>query len=332
MKITTYIIAALLISAPLVSAAPFLGPGDHKLSVEVSGLKRTFLVHAPPSYGAGDPVPVLIAIHGGGGDGRGMQALTQWDRLADSQKFLAIYPDGIGKEFRGKIIGSWNGGRCCPPASEGKVDDAGFIRSMLELLAQSFSIDQTRIYATGHSNGALMAYRLACELSDKIAAIGPMGGQGTFEKCEPSRKVSIMHIHGMKDNCAFFKGGQCGGCFSEYLNTLYGLNVPAFKWPCTPVEEHISEWRRRHNLAAEKNEYKAQNLSCVRYGPGEGGEEVILCAVPELGHAYPGAVPLPCRKGEFWPRCKLFKKIVGESKVDFEPHEVLWEFFKRHHL
>lgn len=313
-------------------SAPRYGPGEHSFSVWQFLRRRTYHLHVPPAYDGKRAVPLLIALHGGGGDGKGMQQLSAWDTTADKEGFIVAYPDGSGRKFRGKTVGSWNGGRCCPPASKNKTDDVGFIRKLIAEVSQNFSIDEGRIYATGHSNGGIMAYRLACDLSDKIAAIGPMGGQGVFENCDQKRAVSILHIHGTEDRCAQFNGGTCGGCFERYLREIYHFEFTPFTWSCDSISTHIEYWRRKYDLPPEARLLeKREKLACLLYGPGKRGEEVQSCVVDGMGHSYPGgAIPLPCRESEDSERCRLFREILGPSSTDIEPRTLLWNFFKRH--
>ena len=133
-------------------------------SIESGGLERRYSVHLPPSYEVGTPTPLIIAFHGGGGDGEGMELLTHMDEISDRERFIVVYPDGINR--------NWNDGRS--QINPG-VDDVGFVRDLLDQLGSDYSIDTKRVYATGISNGGFMSYRLAFDLSGRFAAIASVG-------------------------------------------------------------------------------------------------------------------------------------------------------------
>jgi polyhydroxybutyrate depolymerase len=112
------------------------------------------------------------------------------DDVADREGFVTVYPDGLG------VLGTWNGGGCCGYAVQNDVDDVGFVTALLDHLEQALCIDRARVFASGMSNGGIFSHRLACEQSERIAAIAPVAGTLMIESCAPSRSVSVMHIHG----------------------------------------------------------------------------------------------------------------------------------------
>lgn len=316
------------------------GPGDYSFEVAHQKLKRSYSVHVPTQYQKHQPMPLVLAIHGGGGDAASMKALTEFDATADQAGFIVVYPNGTGKMLRGKTVGSWNGGRCCPPASQEGVDDVGFIDAVITDVSKKFSIDESRVYATGHSNGAIMSYRLACELSEKIAAIAALGAQGVSEPCEPKYPVSIFHFHGTNDRCAPFTGGMCGGCFAKLLRAV-GVKVKKdYYWPCNSVEAELELWRKRNEIVEEpKVTYRRGSVTCFSSQASNNGEEVgnevgaevTLCVGKGTGHTWPnGTYGKPCAAGLDSPLCKTFRSIVGEKTSDLSANEAIWEFFKRH--
>lgn len=142
----------------------------------------------------------MVVLHGYSGSGRQVERDYGWDGLADSGKFVVAYPDGFGQ--------AWNvdGETCCGrPAREG-VDDVGFIRAVVADVGRNVGIDPARVYATGMSNGAIMAYTLACA-TDLFAAIGPVAGT-QLTACQAPRATSVLHIHGTADRLVPYGGGQ----------------------------------------------------------------------------------------------------------------------------
>lgn len=311
-----------------------IGEGNQDFSINHDGLRRTYTVHVPNGYDKETPMPVVLAFHGGGGTGQAMRELTGLDQKADQEGFIVVYPDGTGKQILGKTSGSWNGGGCCPPASKENVDDVGFIEAMIEQLEKDFSVDEKRIYATGHSNGAIISYRLACELSDKIAAIAPLGAQGVYTNCNPSRPVPIMHMHGTADNCAKFEGGTCGGCFEKFLRDAYGINIEEeFIWACMAVPAQIQEWVNRNGVTGSpQTTFQNGDATCQTWGQNQEGE-ITLCTIEGLGHTWPnGSYGAPCAGGMETNTCKKFREIVGEKTDDISANDKIWEFFEQHSL
>lgn len=327
-------------SSPQSVAPKDLGPGDYSFELTHQELKRSYSVHTPPTYKTMQPMPLVLAFHGGGGDASSMKALTELDTTADQAGFVVVYPNGTGKKFRGKTVGSWNGGRCCPPASHEGVDDVGFIDAVITDVSTKFSIDPSRVYATGHSNGAIMSYRLACELSEKIAAIAALGAQGVIDPCEPKYPVSIFHFHGTNDRCAPFTGGRCGGCFSKLLRSV-GVKVKEdYYWSCNSVETELEQWRKRNGIIDDpKVSYRRGSVTCFSSQASNNGEEVskevgaevTLCVGKGTGHTWPnGTYGKPCAAGLDSEVCKTFRSIVGEKTSDISANEAIWDFFKRH--
>jgi polyhydroxybutyrate depolymerase len=167
-------------------------------SIIFAGLERTYRIHMPPSYDKSTPLPLLIALHGGGGSGEKMEELTLrgFNRLSDKEGFIVVYPDGIEKH--------WNDGRenVKYRAHREKIDDVGFISALIDYLVKQYNIDIKQVYATGISNGAMMSFRLGCELSEKIAAIAPVAGsmpENLPTRCSPSRSISVLIISNTED-------------------------------------------------------------------------------------------------------------------------------------
>jgi polyhydroxybutyrate depolymerase len=199
----TLTMLAILMAQP----AP-LGPGDHTRIIEVDKRSRTCLVHVPPKYDPKKPTPVVLAFHGGGSNAEQMIKFCGLNETADKHGFIVVYPSGTGRLE--KLL-TFNGGNCCGYAMTNRVDDVACTRALLDDLAKVVNVDPKRVYATGMSNGAIMSYRLASELSDRIAAIAPVGGPMGTETCSPKRPVSVIHFHGKDDEFAPFKGGKGKG-------------------------------------------------------------------------------------------------------------------------
>jgi len=289
------------------------GPGDHDFSLVHDGLTRIYKVHVPPSYDKKTSISVVLNFHGGGGNAEGAMKQTKMNEKSDNAGFIVVYPQGTGKTLLGKIFGTWNAGRCCGYAKENNVDDVGFVSALLDDLASKFNVDEIRIYATGHSNGALFSYRLACELTDRIAAIAPTAAHDAFDDCNPSRPISVMHFHGTADPAALYNGGHCGGKSGDE------------GWECTAVPKYIDGWKVLNNCLTESSvTYQNGSATCETFEPCDDSSEVTLCTIEGGGHTWPG--------GNYYKDTPAWKEAVGELSLDISANDSMWEFFKKHPL
>jgi polyhydroxybutyrate depolymerase len=285
-----------------------LQPGDHTRTVEVGDLTRSYIVHVPPAYDGTEPLAVVLAFHGGGSNAEQMVRFCGLNVKADEAGFLAVYPNGTGRFPR---MLTWNGGNCCGYAMRENVDDVAFVRALLDDLAKVVKIDEKRIFATGMSNGAILSYYLASNLSDRIAAIAPVGGPMGTKDCNPKRPVPVMHFHGTNDEFAAFDGGP--GPKSISATNFYS------------VEHSIQAWVKANGCPAEpkieKMPDKADDGMTVTrkcFGPGKHGSEVVLFVIEGGGHTWPGREPVVQR--------------LGKSTKDISANDLMWEFFQKHPL
>jgi polyhydroxybutyrate depolymerase len=314
-----------IIPSILVLSALFLNFSNRTISetnntdsIMVNGLRRSWLIHIPLSYDINKSVPLLIALHGGGGTGRNMETLTSggFDRIANIKGFVVVYPDGIEKY--------WNDGRSIEETrywvQRKNIDDVGFISALIDHLVNKMNIDPKRVYVTGMSNGAIMSYRLACELSGKIAAIAPVAGnipQYLLLSCSPSRPVSVLAINGVDDPLVPFAGGDVTG--------PYGLKKLG---KVLSAPESIKVWVKNNEcletpVITYEPDMKPQDGTRVRkeaYTNGKNNSEVILYAIEGGGHTWPGGYQY------------LGEKIVGKTSRDINADEVIWDFFEKHSL
>jgi len=297
--------ALLLVLA--LGAADLLGPGDHTRTLEVDGRERSYLIHVPEKYDPRQPTPVVLVFHGAGTNARMMVRFCGLSEKADEAGFIAVYPNGTGAAG---IFLTWNAGGLHPNLAEGKPDDVKFVDALLDDLLGVVNVDPKRVYATGMSNGGMMCYRLAAELSGRIAAIAPVGGTMAIKEAKPARPVPVLHFHGTADRLVPFQGPREG--MQEFLTFL-------------SVEETVQTWaklnRCRPEPAVEKLEDKADDGMTVTkktFKPQEGGAEVILVEIDGGGHTWPGREP-PIG-------------LIGESTKDVSANGMIWEFFQRHRL
>ena len=337
MKRKTYLLLIffLMICLPLAMAGIFAEKAqerkqqreDKKIAVEQAktgvvtlwfmhqGLKRTFDVHVPPSYTGKTPVPLVMVFHGGGGNAENTRKQSGMNEKADQEGFIVIYPQGTGKERLGKMQGTWNSGAIGGgEAYKENIDDVGFINRMLDQLEEKYSIDRDRIYSTGISMGGMISYRLACESSERIAAIAPVSTALVTEPCVPVRPVPVLHFQGMADKVIPYQGGKSDPTIPKKV-VVGGI------YPST--REVINFWIQKDQCPATSHvTYQKGEVTCETYGPCAGDAEVTLCSIQGGGHTWPGT------KIEI--KRPLINKVLGNATQDISATDAMWEFFKRH--
>jgi polyhydroxybutyrate depolymerase len=187
-------------SAPPSPGAERPGPGDHRLTIDVGGASRTYLLHAPPGYSAAAPLPLVIALHFYPGTGAAVRDMIGMDAKADRDNVLVAYPDGLGGAFNALI--------CC-----GSADDVAFLTALTRHLVETWRADPDRVYLTGISNGGDMTFRGAVEASGLFAAIGVVSGGYIGTRADapgyvPTSPVSVVTVIGTQDR--YFPTFQAG--------------------------------------------------------------------------------------------------------------------------
>ena len=289
----------------LVAANESLGPGEHTRSLTLADQKRTFYVHVPAKYDAKTPTPLVIVLHGAMTDGKMTEIYTGMDKKADEAGFIAVYPNGTGY---GSLL-TWNCGGL-GDWGKSKPDDVAFLGKMLDDLEKVLNVNPKRVYATGISNGGMMCYKLAAEMSDRIAAIAPVAGTMTFDKFQLKRPVSVIHFHGTDDPLVPFGGPEA--------------NKPQF-FAFRPVEDTIRAMATANECpkvpTITDEPHKATEPTKTKrttYRPSKDGAEVVLITIEGGGHTWPGA--------------KFNVEVLGKTTHDFTANDLMWEFFEKHEM
>jgi len=281
-----------------------LGAGDHTRQLTVDGRERTYLVHIPKDYDPQKPTPVVLALHGAAMNGPLMVWFCGLNKTSDKEGFIVVYPSGTGT---GPFL-VWNAGGFRGKLAEGKPDDVAFIGKLLDDLGAVVNVDVKRVYACGMSNGAMMCYRLAAEMSDRIAAIAPVAGTIAIEESKPQRPVPVIHFHGSKDNIVPFKMPKRKSQFMKLLG----------------VEESIQTWVKLNGcdktcmtetISKEDDELKVTRQT---YSGSMAGADVVLITIEDGGHTWPGQQP-PVG-------------FIGKSAQNISANDLMWEFFEKHPL
>jgi polyhydroxybutyrate depolymerase len=230
------------------------------------GLKRTYLLHIPSSYSGNTVVPLIIALHGLGGSAGGFEIVTGFSAKADTENFITVYPNGTGSPA------SWNCGGNWSTTVTNTNDDVGYISALIDTLSNRYSIDSLRIYVAGFSNGSMMAYRLAAELSNKIAAIAAGSGPMTLRNIQPSQPVAIIHFHALDD-----------------LSIPYtGVTDPHAPVYFPPIDTLMAVWGRINVCAKIADTiYNTSGVVGIKWAAAVTGTDVVLYRSNTGGHAWP---------------------------------------------
>ncbi|MBI3985695.1 MAG: prolyl oligopeptidase family serine peptidase [Lentisphaerae bacterium] len=275
---------------------------QHELTIQ--GRTRTFHVHVPANLRDRKASPLVIALHGGGSTGAGMERFSGLSETADQAGFLVVYPDGTGRRKR---LLTWNSGGCNVYAQQNGVDDVGFIGALIDFMVKQYQADPARVYLTGISNGAMMAYRLAAVMPGRIAAIATVSGTLTADVAAVRTPVPVLHFHGTEDQYVPFEGGHgtrsiTGDAYPSVSNTIAAW-VRIDKASPEPVVETLPD--RTHD---------GTQVIRYAYGTKQDPRLVVLYKIVSGGHNWPG-------------RSRV-ERILGKATTQISANELMWEFFR----
>ena len=279
------------------------GSGNTALrqSIQAGEYIRTYSLYRPQGWDKLKDMPLVLLLHGAGGDAAGMEQLTGFIAIAEREKFVLAYPEGMDHQ--------WNDGR----GRNEEVNDIGFIRTLIDFLRMEYNIDSNRVYVAGMSNGGFMTMRLACELSNRIAAVAAVAAtvdSAVDAGCQNEKPMPVMLIIGDRDKLVPAKGGIVSRLPKSVL--LSHRNI-------------VEKWARRDGCSHQPvistlPELKHDNTTVTKTvcSGGRNNTEVISYVIGNGGHTWPGGY-------QYLPAM-----LVGKTTQDFNASEVIWEFFKRH--
>lgn len=288
------------------SPAGTRGAGDH--SLEHGGRTRTYQLHLPGSVAPDKPLPLVIVLHGAGANGRITEVLTGFSKLADEKGFVAAYPDGEKGVWR-----FWEGGAGDQVQDAAGPGDVGFVAALIDDLVRRKIADPQRVYVTGISNGAYMSNKIACALSDRVAAIAPVSGtlpKRMAERLRPARPMSVLYIHGTADKIV---GVQGTDFISKREVSLSAADLAAW-------------WVKNNGCSSPSRDEQLPDTTddgttVMRhsYEPGAGGAPVVYYEIRGGGHTWPGGSVQP-------------ERLLGKTCRDLNASETIWQFFSQFSL
>ncbi len=271
-------------------------------SIIINGIERTFHLYIPSIYNDKKNVPLLIVLHGLGGAGKGIEKKTTlggFDKLAEEKGFIVVYPDGFNRKWT-----------CYVRAN---IDDVKFISRLIDYLRDKYRINKKRIYITGMSNGGVMAFCLACKLSDKISAIATVAAsmpENLYKNCQPKRNVSVLIIHGMDDPIVPWNGGDVI-IFKRYRGRVVSI------W------KTVEFWVNYNNCTLQSKQYlpdldpnDGTRVWVKKYVNKENNIKVVLYGIKGGGHTWPGG-------------STRLRRITGNISHDINACKIIWNFFEK---
>lgn len=245
-----------------------------EIGLRHEGRERPFLLHAPPS--AARPAPLVVELHGRGIDPLHFELWTGYTSLADEAGFVLAMPAAIGE--------MWNDGRTGGP---GRVlaDDVGYLLAVVDHLVAAGTVDPSRVYLVGMSNGANMAGRIAWEHPERVAAIAQVAGTAGVPVVAgraPSAPVPVLQIHGTSDRANPYAGGRRSGALMRVL-------VRGASGPMLGVDAWAARWAAVNRASPLPTEAIGPDVTVRRWAGPTPTSDLAFYRIEGGGHTWPGA-------------------------------------------
>jgi polyhydroxybutyrate depolymerase len=277
-------------------------PIDYYSRMQFDGYARKYLVHLPPNYDGTTALPLVLCLHGGGGDIGFAVRMFRFNEKADKEGFIVAYPNGSGR--MGDHFLTWNATECCGYAKAHHRNDVAFVRAFLSQLEHDYNVDRKRVYLVGFSNGAMMAYKLATEMPEEFAAFAAVSGSMNGTERQPALPMPALIIHGTADKHVPVAGG--GGKLAKW-----GFNVHA-----KPLDYAVNFWVHANACDPPVAERLNDEVQCRRWPGGKAGSEVVLLTIDGYRHSWPGG-----HRAWF---------LADPPYPDLSATDECWQFFSRH--
>lgn len=279
---------------------PITKPGSYEFKLKVGESERYYKLHTPSNFSSKKVFPLVVALSGGSKD-LSKDEMYGLVSKANKEGFIIAFPKAHDQTPPQDSATTWNAGACCGRAKEKKVDDVGFMKEMVQAVKKQVQVDPQKVFIVGMSNGAMMAYRLACEASDVFKGIAAVAGTEGAYVCKPEKTPSILHIHAKNDEVVPFNGGKSKkpDVFAEKAISFQSVPETVQKWvgrySCIPTPQKL-----------EKNE----KTPCEVYQGCGHGAKIQVCVTSEGGHTWPG------------------ETSNEVSSKTFIANDIIWDFFK----
>jgi polyhydroxybutyrate depolymerase len=292
----------LVLIAAVSFYASFYSPNRSNGTIVSSGQKREYLLYVPRSYDRTKPTPLVISLHAAALWPATQMETTQWNKVADEQGLIVVYPSGT--TLRGGGTGVLPKVWLLRPEAD-LLANVRFISELIDALEAAYNIDPTRIYANGFSNGGAMAFALSCRLSHRIAAVGTVSAaqDQPWSWCAAPRPVPLINFHGTADLVPY-NGGKVWGSPRSFPSVL--------TW--------TANWAARNRCRPNPAEsVVATDVTRLDYTDCADNASVVLYTVQGGGHSWPGGKPLP-------------EWLVGPTSRNIDATSQMWAFFREHQL
>lgn len=281
-------------------------------TITVDGIERSYLLYVPSDYDASEAYPLVFNLHGLGSNNLEQNFVTNFGPIADTAHFLLVLPQALPNANQAT---EWNIFQ-----DPSRADDVKFISSLIDSLNQEYTINLSKVYCTGFSNGSVMSLLLACVLSDRLAAVGSASATGLAAVapsfCTPERPMPILYMHGTADLILPFNGGR--SILPEIEDELPPVRNEVNFWVANNACDSTPEVTRLPDI----NTADSSQVIIERYGGCEANTEVLFYITENGGHTWAGGPPSPAG----------LEALFGNVNRDFNASEVVWNFFSRHQL
>jgi len=272
-------------------------------TIVVDEMSRSFLVYLPDGYEAEEPLPLLFNLHGAGMTPEEQLYVTSTNEVADSGRFIVVYPKGVLNSLN---TTGWNSDR-----TPNLQDDVAFVNAMIDSISAEYTIDLSRVYACGLSNGAVMCHTLACDLSDRITAIAAVSAPlaEPMEHCRATRPIPVLYMHGTADKVVPYEGGP-GFVPIDFMSAETCVMGWIEHDKCSEVPQ----------MTKVPDIVKSDSSTVIvqRYTHCSETSEVVFYIVQNGGHVWPGTIVPDEHLARF-----------GHVNRDINASEEIWNFLKR---
>lgn len=287
-----------------VAQSPVLAGTETTVTLSHGNRNRRYVLHVPPRADEKAPAPLLLVLHGGGGNGEQAREATALAEIGTRAGFAVAFPDGTGP-LRGKLL-TWNSGGIPVYAVEHDVDDVGFVRAVVADIQQRIAVDVTRVFAAGHSNGGMMCHRLAREAADVFAGIAVVAGAMNFTAVDSEHPIAVLLVHGTGDAHVLYDGGA-----PRESTGRAGERVDA------SVRAAIDYYVARNGALAYPTTQQEGKVRIDTYAAGRSGEPaeapVRVITLDGGGHSWPGSTQRA--------------RLLADTPFPFDASRAIVEFF-----